>query len=464
MAIAARILTSNSFRSWLAAVMIGAVWGVFGLALPVPARAAYFGAPASPPAVTCTKTAMTLGELQTNVSSAKKGSTQCLANGTYAGTLALSTSASTPVKVASVSSYGAIVQGGVVVNSRNVTVHGFDVQNTTASGSGDCVVIAAGLGGSRTSSGVSVQYSRVHNCNRNGARLTRPACSPTPCTPSTGYSYGVKFHQDWFYDVGNTDNSGSHLILRGPNAALTNFDITDGPNDAILAWNDGVVVSNGNIHDMTAAVPANHNDALQSWNNATADGAQGQPLTNFTFERVRVWNMNGPDAHGIITRGAAQFNWKVYSNEFRNIGGQPISLGSTAEPGNITAVNVVGNTFVCAAASPNTIEYVNASSGKAENNIFLGCNGWGSDPIWVGTGSVVEDFNLSWGGEQVTGAHSKPSTDPLFVNAAASDYHVTSLSPAKDAGDDSAVIAGWLDIDGAARLTGPHTDMGADEQ
>ncbi len=464
MATATRIRPSISSRRRLAAVMVGAVWGVFGLALPVQAQAAYFGGPALPPAVTCTKTATTLAALQANVSSAAKGSTQCLANGTYTGTLTLSTSATTPVKVASVSGYGAIVQGGVVVNSKNLTVQGFDVQNTTASGSGDCVVVAAGLGNSSTASGVSVEYSRVHNCNRNGARLTRPACSPTPCTPSAGYSYGVKFDQDWFYDVGNTDNTGSHVILRGPNAALTNFDITDGPNDAILAWNDGVVVSNGNIHDMTAAVPANHNDALQSWNNVTPDGAQGLPLTNFTFERVRVWNINGPDAHGIITRGAAQSNWKVYSNEFRNIGGQPISLGSSVESGSITAFNVVGNTFVCAAASPNTIEYVNASSGKIENNIFQGCNGWGSDPIWVGTGIVVEDFNLSWGGEQVTGAHSKPNTDPLFVNAAGNDYHVTSLSPAKDAGDDTAVIAGWQDIDGAARLTGPHTDIGDDEQ
>lgn len=464
MATATRILPSISRRRRLAAVMAGAVLGVFGLVLPVQAQAAYFGGPVSPPAVTCTETATTLAALEANVSSAAKRSTQCLADGTYTGTLTLSTSATRPVKVASVSGYGASVQGGVVVNSENLTVQGFDIQNTTASGSGDCVVVAAGLGSSSNGSGVRVRYSKVHNCNRNGARLTRPACSPTPCTPSTGYSYGVKFDQDWFYDVGNTDNAGSHVILRGPNASLTNFDITDGPNDAILAWNDGVVVSNGNIHDMTAAVPGNHNDALQSWNNVTPDGAQGLPLTNFTFERVRVSNMNGPDAHGIITRGAAQSDWKVYSNEFRNIGGQPISLGSTAEPGDITAVDIVGNTFVCAAASPNTIEYVNASSGKTENNIFQGCNGWGPDPIWVGTGSVVEDFNLSWGGEQVTGAHSKPNTDPLFVNTADNDYHVSSLSPAKDAGDDTAVSAGWLDIDGAARLTGAHTDMGNDEQ
>jgi len=463
MATARRIVLSISSSRRLAAVILGAVCGVLGFALPAPAQAAYFGGPAPPPAVTCTQTATTLAALQANVSSAAEGSTQCLANGTYTGTLTLSTTQSTPVTVASVSGYGAIVRGGVVVDSKNLIVQGLDVQNTTHGGSGDCVVVAAGLGSSSSASGVSVQYSRIHNCNRNGARLTRPPCSPTPCTPPTGYSYGVKFDQDWFYDVGNKDKTGSHVILRGPKAALTNFDITDGPNDAILAWNDGVVVSNGNIHDMTP-VAANHNDALQSWNNGTPDGAQGLPLINFTFERVRVWSMNGPDAHGIITRGAGQSNWNVYSNEFRNIGGQAISLGSTAEPGNITGVDVVGNTFVCAAASPNTIEYVNASSGKAENNIFQGCNGWGTDPIWVGTSIVVEDYNLSRGGEQVTGAHSKPNTDPLFVNAAGNDYHVTSLSPAKDGGDDTAVIAGWLDIDGAARLTATHTDMGYDEQ
>lgn len=55
------------------------------------------------------------------------------------------------------------------------------------------------------------------------------------------------------------------------------------------------------------------------------------------------------------------------------------------------------------------------------------------------------------------------SAEPLFVDQAAGDYHLLGDSPCVDAGDDSSVDPAWLDIDGQARIQGPHADIGADE-
>lgn len=58
--------------------------------------------------------------------------------------------------------------------------------------------------------------------------------------------------------------------------------------------------------------------------------------------------------------------------------------------------------------------------------------------------------------------------DPLFVDAANNNYHLQSTSPCIDAGDDSAVESGWVDLDGRLRQVdhvsgGSQVDIGAYE-
>jgi hypothetical protein len=57
--------------------------------------------------------------------------------------------------------------------------------------------------------------------------------------------------------------------------------------------------------------------------------------------------------------------------------------------------------------------------------------------------------------------------DPLFSDPNSSDYHLASNSPCIDAGDNSAVNAGDVDIDGDDRIINggisPTVDIGADE-
>ena len=77
----------------------------------------------------------------------------------------------------------------------------------------------------------------------------------------------------------------------------------------------------------------------------------------------------------------------------------------------------------------------------------------------------VGGVNCSWtysniGPDGVAGV-GNINMDPLFVNPAQNNFHLTSASPAKDAADPAATLA--VDIDGDARPQGVARDMGADE-
>ncbi len=53
--------------------------------------------------------------------------------------------------------------------------------------------------------------------------------------------------------------------------------------------------------------------------------------------------------------------------------------------------------------------------------------------------------------------------DPKFEAIGYGQVHIQPDSPCKDAGDDTAVQAGWVDMDGQARIQGAHVDIGVDE-
>lgn len=81
------------------------------------------------------------------------------------------------------------------------------------------------------------------------------------------------------------------------------------------------------------------------------------------------------------------------------------------------------------------------------------------------TGTLVENYTLYFGNTantvgSVVGNQGTFTGDPAFVDAPNGDYHITSVSEARDAGTNAGVLE---DIDGQPRPDGAGFDIGADE-
>ncbi len=137
---------------------------------------------------------------------------------------------------------------------------------------------------------------------------------------------------------------------------------------------------------------------------------------------IRLWDLT---RYGLIAHNTIAFNGGE--------GGIRLAYGYITP----TIVNniIVSNTYGLSADS--------AASGTLNYN-----------EVW---GNTVQDYNLP--GALEPGANDLQA-DPLFVDAAADDYHLRLDSPGIDAGTGAGITS---DIDGDLRPLGPGYDLGADE-
>jgi hypothetical protein len=133
---------------------------------------------------------------------------------------------------------------------------------------------------------------------------------------------------------------------------------------------------------------------------------------------------------------------------------------------------LVNNTIVANAGSGGL-----TSSGYSNavyvNNIVAFNAGIGvyHDPIASNPGYPSLSHNDVFGNAQdygglvtdQTGINGGLRSDPLFADPAIRDFHLSAASPCIDAGENSAVGAGWTDLDGLPRIASVRVDMGAYE-
>lgn len=205
-----------------------------------------------------------------------------------------------------------------------------------------------------------------------------------------------------------------------------------------------------------------------------------------------VGNFIVENAANLTTTGLIAGGGGIFATE-RNIAGEPVDFGVCVPriEDNVVAANA-------AIACGGGIAIVNADTEPAPitNNTVVGNSGSGI--CWGAAGpSVVNNLVAynTWGLEQdignpvpatirsndvhgnsvhgtstdyhqltdLTGIDGNISVDPRLVRFGGARHRLQSDSPCVDAGDDSAVGGGSLDIDGQPRLLGTHVDIGADE-
>ncbi len=115
--------------------------------------------------------------------------------------------------------------------------------------------------------------------------------------------------------------------------------------------------------------------------------------------------------------------------------------------------------------------YCDSSSAPTIANTIIAFNSSGLYKV-AGTGAPVLRYNCVYGNTtdnysgvtDPTGTSGNISADPKLADVTAyGNMHIQPDSPCKDAGDDTVVETGWLDIDGQSRIQGSYVDIGADE-
>lgn len=143
------------------------------------------------------------------------------------------------------------------------------------------------------------------------------------------------------------------------------------------------------------------------------------------------------------------------------------------------------------------LDLCGASNSSVRNNLFVsgdkGITCAGNDSVEISNNTIVNQTNVGidfFGGQAPTitncilwnntddlngcsatysciedgdAGTGNISTDPDFVDAANDDYHLKADSPCIDAGDNSVIVPGDVDLDGHSRISDYQVDMGADE-
>lgn len=368
------------------------------------------------------------------------GHSACLADGSYAGNVDLSTRVDTAVTVSQEGN--AVIHGQVRLGSSHLGLDGITADNTSGTGSrSDCLRVTA-VG----ATDIRIVDSNIGPCARDAIRMI---------ANQGQHDTGVTIQGDVLHDAAL---NACTCYMRG--GVFADNVVERVHNDALNLWGDSNTVTRNVFRDLVPD-PGNHNDVLQTWR-TPGDPAVGDPLTNLTFTRNVIDTVSGPDSHGLVIRGEGNGGLTIESNLFRDVG----SFGALID--GATDVDFVANTFARAGAM-DAIEWKDGATGSMDSNVFYGIGGSRPDPWYQdATSSPDHRYNLAWGGRLLSDEDTGINADPAFADPdgvldddRANDFQILDpSSPAIDHGDPA--IAYRVDLLGAGIFNG-RVDAGAFE-
>lgn len=458
--------------------------------------------------------------LQHAADAAGPGSTIYVRGGVYNEKLKITKSGSAdqgPITFTSYPSEQAVIDGsGLTVSGTEgiidiadasyITVKGFEIRNftTTKNNVMPVGIYVHGAGGN-----LSLSNNKVHDIKNTST----PSGTDLLGRDAHGIAvYGTKA-PDSIHDVTIDGNELYNLVLGSSESLVVNgnvdtFSVTNNkihdndnigidvigfegksPNTAydqarngFISGNEVYNISSNNNPSYGKKLPNNSNAAdgiyvdggkdsvierNYSYNNdigiEIASEHAGKATSNITIRSNLVYNnrLTGIAMGGYDTKRGSTVNCKIVNNTlYKNdtLGDGSGQLYVQYDTQNNTVVN---NIFV--ASSSNVLiynEYTKNSGNVVDYNLYFAPGG-SSNATWTWKNKTYTGFAAYKTG---TGndAHSK-FADPLFLNAAANDFHLTTSSPAVDAGLTDASLIGTLDIAGNPRVQGAGVNMGAYE-
>jgi len=224
------------------------------------------------------------------------------------------------------------------------------------------------------------------------------------------------------------------IISHSENAAVNLIGLTI--QNALIPYYSGggaVYVTLGKVNISNCTIQGTTGNAAYSGGPILNDNSTN-PVANVVVSDCIIKNNFAANGCGIT--GCTVYNSLIYNN---SAGNNPMALAG-CNSFNCTVYNNTGGYL------PNPWTAGGMASGSAVNCIFWGNSGNNGQQI-DRTGTQTVTYSIIQNGWAGTG---NLSSDPLFVNAGAADFHLQAGSPAINAGDPSI-----LDLDGS------RSDIGA---
>jgi hypothetical protein len=354
---------------------------------------------------------------------------------------------------------GTVTMKGFTVNASHISVIGFDISSTADHWQDGWGIFVVGTN-------CLVESNYVHFATRGGINLwTNPGSEgqTADCTVRDNRLYrnalvGIEVHgRDNLIEANEVWGTiQHHPSWNNPPGSIDA--------DGVRFFGSGHVVTGNHIHDIHYGIAENvnpHIDCFQTWGDTYHEAA-----TNITIEKNVCVNLDAQAANevgqGFMLEDAA--NLTIRNNiirAYRNVNVLACS--------NLTIVHNDFTSNVSATTSyyPSGITLQQSPGSIIENNIFYNLPGHivNIKDSASGQGTSI-GYNLSYRNDGLSlwgSPHPNDlwGIDPMFVDAAANDFHLRPNSPAIDAGIALTGVA--EDLDGVGRPQGPKFDMGAYE-